>query len=117
MITESERRRRQAALKYATASVALEGLAPGVESNRLAALHVNGAITFEQMLNLEGVARVAGKDEHATADSGSNERTTTIQQAKPASSTSTTVQERMLETAKRLGNDPIYRDRLKHLLF
>jgi hypothetical protein len=114
-LSDEELRERNSALRYATASVALEGMGPTAESNRYAALYAEGRITFDQMLNLEGADPLA-EDEKVVA----TEPTTGAEpqpQAIPSSATALTVQERMLETARRLGNDPNYRDKLKHLLF
>lgn len=46
-------RLRREALRYATASVALEGFRPNAESERRAALYAEGKITFAQMIDLE----------------------------------------------------------------
>ncbi len=48
-------RLRRQALRYATASVALEGFHPNTESDRRAILHAEGKITFAQMIDLEAV--------------------------------------------------------------
>ena len=115
VLSDRELRERKAALRYATASVALEGLVPTAESNRYAALHAEGKITFDQMLHLEGADPAAENDKVLLTEPGTQDQPK--QQALSLSTTSLTVQERMLETARRLGNDPNYRDKLKHLLF
>jgi hypothetical protein len=46
-------RLRRQALRYATASVALEGFRPNAESDRRATLHAEGKITFAQMIDLD----------------------------------------------------------------
>lgn len=114
-LSDRELRERNSALRYATASVALEGLAPTAESDRCAVLHAEGKITFDQMLNLEGANPTAEDVQVVATEPGTEAQPRP--QTFPYSATPLTVQERMLETAKKLGNDPDYRDKLKHLLF
>ncbi len=116
VLSDQELRQRKAALRYATASVALEGLIPTAESDRYAALHAEGKITFDQMLNLTGADPVA-EDDPVVATELPGTEGQPKREALSSSATPLTVQERMLETARRLGNDPNYRDKLKHLLF
>jgi hypothetical protein len=200
----AELRSRRDALRYATASVALEGLQPPSESDRRAALHAEGKITFAQMIDLDApceadkghgmqdtdeavpeafetalthcaahgpqeetfvcrhlaeslrtqqgvgwfgsseprgdawcqaceAVRIAqgGPDGEWTERSEAFAQITVLcavcydqvraingaSQASPTLAIPPTVQERMLETARQLGNDPTYRDKLKDLLF
>jgi hypothetical protein len=54
-LAPADLRLRREALRYATASVALEGFHPNAESDRRAALHAEGKITLAQMIDLEAV--------------------------------------------------------------